>query len=81
VFNVIGGLVIETGGMTCHGSCLAREYRLPAVQLPGPLKLIPDGASTWINGVTGEIIVHDHPDAPERDAPADRAFDAPVLAT
>jgi phosphoenolpyruvate synthase/pyruvate phosphate dikinase len=34
VFSVISGIVLETGEMTAHGAMLAREYGLPAVQVP-----------------------------------------------
>jgi rifampicin phosphotransferase len=59
VFNVIGGIVLETGGMTAHGSCLAREYGLPAVQLPNALNLIPDGATITVNGQSGQVVLHE----------------------
>ena len=55
VFNLIGGLVLETGGMLAHGSCLAREYGLPSVQLANATRLIPDGAMITVNGDTGEV--------------------------
>jgi pyruvate,water dikinase len=58
VFNVIRGIVLETGGMLAHGSCLAREYGLPAVQLAGATRIIPDGATITVNGDTGEVTLH-----------------------
>lgn len=57
VFNIITGIVLETGGMLAHGSCLAREYGLPAVQLAGATQSIPDGAVITVNGDTGEILL------------------------
>jgi pyruvate,water dikinase len=66
VFNLISGIVLETGGMLAHGSCLAREYGLPAVQLAGATHTIPDGATITVNGDTGEVTLHD----PERSAAA-----------
>jgi pyruvate,water dikinase len=57
VFMLIDGIVIETGGVLAHAVCLAREYALPAVQLPGARKLIPDGATITLNGATGEILL------------------------
>jgi pyruvate,water dikinase len=57
VFVVVSGIVLETGGMLAHASCLAREYGLPAVQLPGAMRAIPDGATITVNGDTGEVTV------------------------
>jgi pyruvate,water dikinase len=58
VFLIIKGLVMQTGGMLAHGSCLSREFGLPAVTLPNAMNLIPDGALITVNGDTGEITVH-----------------------
>ena len=58
VFMVISGIVLETGGMLAHGSCLAREYALPAVQIENAMQLIPDGAFVTINGDKGDLRVH-----------------------
>jgi phosphohistidine swiveling domain-containing protein len=59
VFVVVSGIVLETGGMLAHASCLAREYALPAVQLPGAMRMIPEGATITVNGDTGEVLVID----------------------
>jgi len=59
VFSVISGLVIETGGMLAHGSCLSREHGIPAVQLVNGMRLIPNGALIRINGTTGEVDILD----------------------
>ena len=59
VFLVISGLVIETGGLLSHGASISREYGIPAVQLPGVMKRIPDGATISINGATGAIQIVD----------------------
>jgi pyruvate,water dikinase len=59
VFAVIKAVVVETGGMLSHASCLAREYGFPAVFLPGATKLIADGATITVDGNTGTVIVHD----------------------
>jgi len=58
VFSVISGIVLETGGMLAHASCLAREYGLPAVQLPGALSRIPDAALVTVDGDTGIVTLH-----------------------
>jgi pyruvate,water dikinase len=57
VFLSIGGLVLETGGMLAHGSCLSREYGLPAVQVANATKLIPDGALITVDGGTGAVTI------------------------
>ena len=59
VFMLLSGIVIETGGVLTHAVCLSREYGLPAVQLRGARKLIPDGATITINGATGEVVIVD----------------------
>jgi pyruvate,water dikinase len=61
VFLVIKGIVLETGGMLAHGSCLAREYGFPAVQVASAMSRIPDGATISINGDTGEVTLLDAP--------------------
>ena len=55
VFLLIKGLVIETGGVLAHGSCLAREYGLPAISLHNAMNLVPDGALITVDGDTGQI--------------------------
>jgi len=57
VFLVIKGIVLETGGLLAHGSCLAREYGFPAVQIGGAMTRIPDGAQISVNGDTGEVVI------------------------
>lgn len=63
VFLVISGIVLETGGMLAHGSCLAREYGFPAVQIANAMRRIPDGATITVNGDTGEVTILDEPGA------------------
>ena len=57
IFTLLSGLVMETGGMLAHGSCLSREYNLPAVTLRHAMTLIKDGATITVNGDTGEVSV------------------------
>jgi rifampicin phosphotransferase len=66
VFNVIDGIVTETGGALSHASCLAREYGLPAAQLPNAMQLIPDGATITVDGGSGRIEIVDTGPASER---------------
>jgi pyruvate,water dikinase len=65
VFLVIKGIVLETGGLLAHGSCLAREYGFPAAQIPGAMERIPDGALISINGDTGEVVILESPEGDE----------------
>ena len=55
VFPLIGGLIMETGGMLSHGACLSREYGLAAVQLRNAMQRITDGSMVEVNGETGRI--------------------------
>ncbi|KAB5550005.1 Pyruvate, water dikinase [Coniochaeta sp. 2T2.1] len=57
VFHIISGLVLETGGILAHGSCLAREYGLPSVQVARAMQLIPDGALVTVNGDRGTVTI------------------------
>jgi pyruvate,water dikinase len=59
VFLIIKGVVIETGGLLSHASCLAREYGFPAVQLDGAMSVIPDGATVTVDGNTGTVTIED----------------------
>jgi pyruvate,water dikinase len=66
VFLAIRGVVVETGGMGAHASCLAREYGMPCVQLEGAIQLIADGATITVNGDTGQVyLVAEPADEPE----------------
>jgi pyruvate,water dikinase len=63
VFGVISGIVLETGGITAHGAMLAREYGLPAVQVPNATRLIADGDRVELNGETGLVVLSTSEDA------------------
>jgi pyruvate,water dikinase len=66
VFLAIRGVVVETGGMGAHASCLAREYGMPCVQLEGAIQLIADGATITVSGDTGQVyLVAEPADEPE----------------
>jgi len=54
-FNIVNGVIAQTGGLTAHFSCLSREYGMPAIYLPDALKYIEDGTMIEMNGRTGEI--------------------------
>lgn len=58
VFNVIGGAVLEIGGMLSHGAIVAREYGLPAVvNVPDATRRIVDGQTLTVDGGTGRVTV------------------------
>jgi rifampicin phosphotransferase len=57
IFNVVSGIVLETGGMIAHGACLAREYGLPAVQIANATRLIDEGLLIEVNGDTGQVLL------------------------
>ena len=67
VFTVIAGIVLETGGMTAHGSMLAREYGLPAVQIANVTRLIPDGSRIEVDGNTGTVTLLDSDGVPSNE--------------
>jgi phosphohistidine swiveling domain-containing protein len=53
-----------------HGAPISREYGIPAVQLPGAMQRIPDGAMITIDGTSGaiqieggEVVSEAHPEA------------------
>ncbi|HZZ45311.1 MAG TPA: PEP/pyruvate-binding domain-containing protein [Pseudonocardia sp.] len=56
-FFIIGGLVMQTGGVLAHGSCLSREYNLPAAVVPEAVRRIPDGAWITLNGSAGTVTI------------------------
>jgi pyruvate,water dikinase len=56
--------------MLAHGSCLSREYGLPAVQVADATNLIPDGATITVDGDTGSVSVVEGEAAPEPAASA-----------
>jgi rifampicin phosphotransferase len=63
VFLVISGLILETGGILAHGSCLSREYGLPAAIVAKAMSRVPDGATVTIDGDLGTVTVVGEPDA------------------
>ena len=58
VFSVIGGAVLEIGGLLSHGAIVAREYGLPAVvNVPAATRRIVDGDTVTVDGTTGQVRV------------------------
>jgi len=64
-FNIIDGIVTETGGALAHAACLAREYGLPAAQISSAMQLIHDGATITVDGGNGTVTIVDAPDNPD----------------
>jgi pyruvate,water dikinase len=65
VFSIIGGVVVETGGVVAHAVMISREYGLPCVaNLARACELIPDGAMITIDGTAGRVVIHE-PEAAE----------------
>jgi phosphohistidine swiveling domain-containing protein len=67
-FNVISGIVTETGGALAHAACLAREYGLPGVQVAGAMKHIPDGARITLDGSAGRLNIELPVESPVKQA-------------
>lgn len=61
-FNIIKGIVTETGGPLAHAACLAREYGMPSVQIKNAVTLIPDGATITVDAVVGRVILENDPE-------------------
>ena len=60
VFSIIGGVVVETGGVVAHAVMISREYGIPCVaNLTRACDLIPDGARITVDGGSGRVVVHD----------------------
>jgi phosphohistidine swiveling domain-containing protein len=56
IFPLVGGLVLETGGLLSHGAIIAREYGVPAViNVPGALSAIKDGQMIEVDGTNGRV--------------------------
>ena len=58
VFSIIGGVVVETGGVVAHAVMISREYGIPCVaNLPKCCDIIPDGAMITVDGSNGRVLV------------------------
>lgn len=59
-FVLIGGLVLERGGMLSHGAILAREYGIPTVVgVAQATEVIPAGRMIEVDGDRGEVRLRD----------------------
>ena len=60
VFSIIGGVVVETGGIVSHAVMISREYGIPCVaNLSRACDLIPDGQLITVEGSSGRVLVHE----------------------
>ena len=59
VFSIIGGVVVETGGVVSHAVMISREYGIPCVaNLARACDLIPDGQMISVDGSSGRVLIH-----------------------
>jgi pyruvate,water dikinase len=58
VFSIIGGVVVETGGVVAHAVMISREYGIPCVaNLTQACDLIPDGQMITVDGNNGRVVI------------------------
>jgi pyruvate,water dikinase len=58
LFNNVGALVTDTGGLLSHPAIIAREFAVPAVVATGnATSLLSDGQTITVDGGTGRIEV------------------------
>ncbi|MBU2549839.1 MAG: hypothetical protein KKB20_15605 [Proteobacteria bacterium] len=59
-FINLAGLVIETGGVLCHGAIVSREYGIPAVTfIPQATRIIKTGQTVEVDGDEGLVRILD----------------------
>ncbi|MFO1375761.1 MAG: PEP/pyruvate-binding domain-containing protein [Steroidobacteraceae bacterium] len=60
VYSIVGGTVVETGGVVSHAVMISREYGIPCVaNLSRACDLIPDGALITVDGGAGRVVIHE----------------------
>jgi pyruvate,water dikinase len=60
VFSIVGGVVVETGGVVSHAVMISREYGIPCVaNLTRACDLIPDGRTITVDGSSGRVRIHE----------------------
>jgi pyruvate,water dikinase len=58
VFSIVGGVVVETGGVVAHAVMISREYGIPCVaNLTQACDLIPDGQMITVDGSSGRVLI------------------------
>ncbi len=59
LYSIVGGVVVETGGVVSHAVMISREYGLPCVSnVSGACDLIADGQMITVDGSAGRVLVH-----------------------
>ncbi|MDP6376535.1 MAG: PEP/pyruvate-binding domain-containing protein [Pseudomonadales bacterium] len=59
VFSIIGGVIVEGGGVVSHAVMISREYGIPCVSsMAQACDLIPDGHMITVDGGTGTVMMH-----------------------
>jgi phosphohistidine swiveling domain-containing protein len=60
IFSIIGGIVMEEGGLLNHCSIVARELGIPSiVGVSRATQLIPEGARVTIDGGAGMVRIEE----------------------
>lgn len=59
LFLKAGAVVSQSGGMLAHASIVARELGIPCVVSVEAAMAIPDGATVWVDGMAGEVLIED----------------------
>jgi len=60
VFNLLSGVITETGGVLSHAAVIAREYGIPAVlAVDGITDYLHDGQTITVDGTKGMIYLED----------------------
>ena len=60
MFSIIGGVVIEGGGVVSHAVMISREYGIPCVSsMSRACDLIPDGQMITLDGSSGTVQIHE----------------------
>lgn len=60
IFPLLGGLVLDFGGVSQHAAVVAREYGVPAVMMTREATtVISDGQLVTVNGDDGTVLLTD----------------------
>lgn len=54
-----GGLISSTGGLTCHASIIAREFRIPCLVSVENIDTLKPGLQVLLDAAAEEITVYD----------------------
>lgn len=53
----VGGLIASKGGLTCHASIIAREYKLPCLVGVRNVEILEEGSKIKLDANKEEIII------------------------